>query len=105
MNKGTVIRTIMAIALVINDGAIASGIAEFEDPTVSKWYKIASFVATAVVLFVNTYYNNDYTEEARLGTNLTRQLKTENKAFTEEMESMADLKAMEVENDGENERQ
>lgn len=77
MNKGTIIRTIMAIALVINSGAIASGIAEFNDPVVDKWYKIISFGATVVILFVNTYYNNDYTEEASVGTQLTRSLKAE----------------------------
>jgi len=77
MNKGTIIRTVMAVALVINSGAIATGIAEFNDPVVDKWYKIISFCATAVILFVNTYYNNDYTPEACEGTGLTRQLKAE----------------------------
>ena len=54
MNKGTIIRTILAIALVINSGAIASGIAEFDNPTVNLVYKILSFCATVVILFVNT---------------------------------------------------
>lgn len=79
MNKGTIIRTIMAIALVINSGAIATGIAEFNDPNIDKWYKIISFCATAVILFVNTYYNNDYTEEACIGTGMTRMLKAQKK--------------------------
>lgn len=79
MNKGTIIRTIMAIALVINSGAIATGIAEFNDPIVDKWYKIISFCATVVILFVNTYYNNDYTEEACIGTGMTRMLKAQKK--------------------------
>lgn len=80
MNRGTIIRTILAVALVINSGAIASGVAEFENPTLDLIYKILSFCATAVILFVNTYYNNDYTEEACQGTGLTRQLKAEAKA-------------------------
>lgn len=80
MNKGTVIRTVLAVALVINSGAIATGVAEFENPTVNLIYKILSFCATAVILFVNTYYNNDYTPEACEGTGLTRQRKAENKA-------------------------
>ena len=79
MNKGTVIRTILAIALVINSGAIATGVADFQNPTVDMVYKILSFCATVVILFVNTYYNNDYTEEACIGTGLTRQLKAEKK--------------------------
>lgn len=79
MNKGTIIRTVLAIASVINSGVIASGIADFENPTVDLIYKVLSFCATAVILFVNTYYNNDYTEEACIGTALTRQLKAEGK--------------------------
>lgn len=77
MNNGTIIRTVLAVATVINTGAIASGIAEFDNPTVNFWYKILSFAATAVILFVNTYYNNDYTEEALYGTGITRQKKAE----------------------------
>ena len=79
MNRGTIIRTILAIATVINSGAIAAGIADFQNPTVDMIYKIASFAATAVILFVNTYYNNDYTPEACQGTGLTRQLTAERK--------------------------
>ena len=77
MNKGTVIRTVLAVALVINSGAIATGVAEFENPTVNLIYKILSFCATAVILFVNTYYNNDFTQEGAIGTAITRQLKIE----------------------------
>lgn len=76
MNKGTIIRTVLAVASVINSGAVASGIAEFDNATVNFWYKILSFVAMAVILFVNTYYNNDYTESGALGTGLTRKLKS-----------------------------
>ena len=75
MNRGTIIRTILAIATVINSGAIATGIAEFANPTVDMIYKIASFAATAVILFVNTYYNNDYSVEGAIGTEMTRTLK------------------------------
>ena len=81
MNKGTVIRTILAVALVINSGAIATGVAEFENPTVNLVYKILSFCATVVIMFVNTYYNNDYTPEACIGTGLTRQLKAEKEDY------------------------
>ena len=79
MNKGTIIRTILAIASVINSGAFATGIANFDNPTVNFWYGVLSFAATAVILFVNTYYNNDYSEEACIGTGITRQLKAEQK--------------------------
>jgi hypothetical protein len=46
---------------------------------------------------VNTYFNNDYTEEARIGTGITRQLKAEQKEdyigdyfFTEPVEEEED---------------
>ena len=78
MNRGTIIRTVLAVASVINSGAVASGIAEFENPTVNAVYEVLSFVAMTVILFVNTYYNNDYTEAAAHGTGLTRMLKAGN---------------------------
>ena len=77
MNTGTIIRTILAVATVINSGAIATGVAEFENPTVDLIYKILSFAATAVILFINTYFNNDYTETAAKYTAEMRQAKAE----------------------------
>ena len=77
MNTGTIIRTILAIATVINSGAIAAGVAEFENPTVDLVYKILSFAATAVILFANTYFNNDYTPIAAKYTAEMRQAKAE----------------------------
>ena len=77
--KPTIVRVILALAAVINDAAIASGIASFANPTLDYWYKIVSFIFTAVVMFIVTYYNNDFTEEGALGTAYTRQLKLENK--------------------------
>lgn len=80
MNKGTIIRLILALAIAINDGAVIMGVADIGDPMLDKIYKWASLVATLVVLWINHYYNNDYTPEACEGTGLTRQLKAENKA-------------------------
>ena len=77
MNTGTIIRTVLAIAMVINSGAIAAGVAEFENPTVNMIYKVLSFIATAVILFINTYYNNDYTDIAAEYTAEMRQKKLE----------------------------
>lgn len=78
-NKPTIIRVILAIAAVLNDGAIIAGIASFHNETLNYWYRIVSFIFTLVVMFINTYYNNDFTEEAAIGTGLTRQLKAEKK--------------------------
>lgn len=75
MNKGTIIRTILAIGSVLNEAAVVSGIAEFNSPELTKIYHIISFIFMVAVLFINTYYNNDYTEEGCQGTGLTRLLK------------------------------
>lgn len=75
MNTGTKLRTVLAMATVINDATIAAGVSGFENPTVDMIYKILSFAATAIVLFINTYYNNDYTVAGMIGTDITRKLK------------------------------
>lgn len=92
MNKGTVIRTILAIATTINTVLMAIDVTGFNNEKVNLAYKILSVVVNAVIIAINTYYNNDYTEEACVGTGLTRQLKSERKngyegeAFFEEEE-------------------
>ena len=77
MNKGTVIRTILAIATTINTILMSIDITGFENEKVNLVYKILSVVVNAVIIAINTYYNNDYTEEACIGTGVTRQLKAE----------------------------
>ena len=86
MNKGTIIRTILAIGSVLNEASVVAGIAEFNNPTLNKGYQIVSFVFMVAVLFINTYFNNDYTKEACIGTGLTRQLKAKanDETFEEE---------------------
>lgn len=79
MNKGTIIRVILAIAAVLNSTFVITGIASFENPTLDYWYKIVSYIFGVIVLFIDMYYNNDFTKEAAIGTGLTRQLKAEKK--------------------------
>ena len=102
-NYGKIIRLLLAIATTINDGAIMAGIAQFQNETVNKIYMILSFVATVIVIGINHWYNNDYTEEARIGTNLTRQLKLQN--GSNEVEEMTEFEAMRGDEDGETEGQ
>ena len=77
MNKGTVIRTILAVATTINTILMAIDVTGFNNEKINLAYKILSVVVNAVIIAINTYYNNDYTEEACVGTGLTRQLKAE----------------------------
>lgn len=77
MNKGTIIRTILVIATCFNTALMATDVAQFGNATVDFIYKIMSVVANFVIVFCATYFNNDYTEEACIGTGITRQLKAE----------------------------
>lgn len=88
MNKGTRIRTALAIAVSIHTALIATDVTGFQNATVDTIYKVASLIANFVVVALVTYYNNDYTEEGEIGTTLTRQLKQEN--FSEEEGALED---------------
>ena len=60
MNKGTIIRTILVVATCFNTALMATDVAQFGNETINL-----------------IYFNNDYTEEACVGTGVTRQLKAE----------------------------
>lgn len=77
MNNGTVIRTILVIATCFNTALMATDVAQFGNETINLIYKILSVVANFVIVFCATYFNNDYSEEACIGTGVTRQLKAE----------------------------
>lgn len=88
MNKGTKIRTALAIAVSIHTALIATDVTGFQNATLDTVYKVASLIANFVVVALVTYYNNDYTEEGEIGTILTRQLKQED--FVEEEGTLED---------------
>ena len=77
MNQGTIIRTILVIATCLNTALLATDVAQFGNETVNLIYKILSVAANFVIVFCATWFNNDYTEEACIGTGVTRQLKAE----------------------------
>ena len=80
MNTGTIIRTILVIATCLNTALLATDVAQFGNETINLIYKILSVAANFVIVFCATWFNNDYTEEACMGTGVTRQLKAEKKA-------------------------
>jgi hypothetical protein len=79
MNKGTILRTILVIATCFNTALMATDVAQFGNATLDLVYRILSVAANFVIVFCATYYNNDYTDEASMGTGLTRQLKEQKK--------------------------
>lgn len=72
MNKGTKLRTILVIAVSVHTALMATDLTGFENETVNLVYKIASIIANFIIVAISTYYNNDYTEEACIGTGYTR---------------------------------
>lgn len=79
MNKGTILRTILAVAVSINTALAVTDVTSFENDKLNLAYKIASMVVNFIVVAINTYYNNDYTEEGCIGTGMTRMLKAQKK--------------------------
>lgn len=77
MNFGTKLRTILVVATCLNTALMATDVAQFGNNTVNLIYQILSVVANFVIVFCATYFNNDYTVEAAIGTGITRQLKAE----------------------------
>lgn len=77
MNFGTKIRTILAVATCLNTALMATDVAQFHNETVNLIYRVLSVVLNFVVVACVTWYNNDYTDSARIGTGVTRQLKAE----------------------------
>ena len=72
---GTYIRTALVIATCLNTALMATDVSGFNNPTVNMIYKIVSLVLNFVIVALATYYNNDYTPEAMVGTDITHKLK------------------------------
>lgn len=77
MNFGTKLRTVLVIASCLNTALMATDVTQFGNDTLNLVYQILSVLANFVIVFCATYYNNDYTVEAAIGTGITRQLKAE----------------------------
>ena len=77
MNKGTRIRTALAIAMAFYVALYKVDVTDFGNDTVNLIYQILMKLATFVVIFLVTYYNNDFTEAGAYGTGITRQIKKE----------------------------
>lgn len=77
MNKGTKIRTIVLAVAIINQAISQVGEPDFGNETANVVYRVVSYIFTVAAAAIAFWYNNDFTEEACIGTGLTRQLKAE----------------------------
>ena len=82
MNTGTKIRTIARIVASLNTAvyAVSAAVTGLGYGKLTLVWTILTIAVDFAVAFVTTYYNNDYSEEARLGTGYTRYLKSVNNA-------------------------
>ena len=97
MNSGTKIRTALLAVAIINQAISQVGEPDFGDETANMVYRIVSYIFTVAAAAIAFWYNNDFTEEACIGTGITRQLKAEKKEnyfgdffYTEEEEEEAE---------------
>ena len=97
MNKGTILRTILAVAVSIHTALVATDITEFHNPTANLIYKIVSIFVNFVVVAITTYYNNDFTIEADTYTKLMRQAKSLRNTLPQPVEEPEDAEVKESE--------
>ena len=75
MDNGTILRTVLAVATCLNTALIATDVSVFQNEKVDFCYKVISLILNFIIVALATYFNNDYTEEGSIGTDITRQLK------------------------------
>ena len=82
MNKGTKIRTALRIAVSLNTAiyAVSAAVGALGFSWLTMAWAIFTIISDFAVSALTTYFNQDYTEEACIGTGVTRQLKAEKKS-------------------------
>ena len=75
MNFGTKLRTVLVVATCLNTALMSTDITGFANVYVDFAYKVISLILNAIIVFCTTWFNNDYTEEARVGTMIARGMK------------------------------
>lgn len=79
MNKGTKIRTIALIIVLLNQANVNLGVLEFGNEYVNIAYKIFSYLLTLAAAVAAWWYNNDFSEVSNYYTGCMRQAKDEMK--------------------------
>ena len=82
MNKGTKIRTALRIAVSLNTAiyAVSAAVGALGFGWLTMAWAIFTIISDFAVSALTTYFNQDYTQEACIGTGITRQLKAEKNA-------------------------
>lgn len=80
MNKGTRLRLLALFVTITNEVLVSIGTIDFGDHTVNVVYKVISVLFMIGAAVAAYWYNNDWTEDACIGTGITRQRKAEKRA-------------------------
>lgn len=80
MNKGTRIRGIALLLTILNKVMVDMGTIDFGNHAVNVAYKVLSTLVMIGAAVAAYWYNNDWTEDACIGTGITRQRKAEKRA-------------------------
>ena len=105
MNRGTRIRTVLAVLTTINTVLAVTDVTQFGNEKLNMAYKIISVIVNGIIVGINTWYDNNYTPEACEGTGWTRQQKLINKGVCVDIpaEAMEGLTALPDDEGGEDE--
>lgn len=98
MNYGTKIRTILVVATCLNTALMATDVAQFHNETINLAYRIVSVILNFIIVACATYYNNDFSEEGAVGTQITREMKATREHSVETYEEPEDSFIEEAEN-------
>ena len=79
MNKGTKIRTIIAVIALINQALVTIGEVDFGNELSNQIYKWISLLFLVGAMVTSHWYNNDFTPVAAEYTGAMRQKKAEAK--------------------------
>lgn len=103
MNKGTKIRTIAFAVACVNQAISSIGAVDLGNETANLIYRVFSLACTIVAGSFALYYNNDFTIEGTIGTQLTRDMKElrDHVPTTTEEPEDADIEESEVQNGNE----
>ena len=72
LDKGTVIRTVVLILALANQGIAVLGATSYAS---AAWYQITSITVTIATALFTAWKNNDFTAFAKLGTGVLHALK------------------------------
>ena len=90
MNFGTKLRTVLAVLTTLNTVLAVTDVTQFGDAKLTMYYKITSVIINAIVVGINTWYNNDFTPTAAEYTGAMRAEKAKLRGEEEGLEIVID---------------